>query len=249
MNFTMGFWTITLGCVAFFGGPLVAFLVGYDAGQCRAIRNVRDMNTGAVTQHTMSAVWGRVGFKKMLSKLFWLIAAIFFGGVIGSAAQTKDGEWSVHIVRSPMGDRSFAVASSEAASMFNGARPKLVIACEVTRDGNSHGATNIFVDLGAPLMLAQHFKDRNKSLPINTKIDDAQRISDRWHQSETFRELFHDADTEADQRAFVRWMSESKRVMVELAMGEPNDVKVFGFTTTGLKPYVPVLAQACGWHK
>jgi hypothetical protein len=189
-----------------------------------------------------SAIWGRT--KQLAMKLLWLVAALIF--VTSAFAQTKEGTWTVKVVRSPMGDRSYAVASAEATETFNGERPRLVIACEVTRDGMSHGPLNVFVDLGAPLMLADHFKDRGKPLPISTKIDDAARISDLWHQSETFRELFHDA-TDADQRAFVRWLSDSKRFMVELSLSTSN-TKAFGFTTAGLKPYVPVLAQACGWH-
>ncbi len=192
-----------------------------------------------ILTHSRSAVWGRT-IKTLFIKLFWTITALFFSSA--GLAQT----WTVKVLRSPMGDRSYAVASADATDTFNGQRPRLVIACEVSRDGTSHGPLNVFVDLGTPLMLGDHFKDRNKPLPINTKIDDATRIADLWHQSDTFGELFHDA-TDADQRAFVRWLSDSKRFTMELSLGAGK--RVFGFATAGLKPYVPVLAQACGWHK
>lgn len=194
----------------------------------------------------MSAVWGRSILKELLSKFFWGIAAIFFGGVM-SWGQTKEGIWAVKIVRSPMGDRSYAVASADATENFNGERPKLVIACEVSHDGAPHGPLNVFVDLGAPLVLSSNFKDRNKPLSISSKIGRMDHIVDKWHQSESFRELHHDG-TEAQQRAFVQWLSESKLFMVEFGL-DGNSNKVLGFTTAGLKPYIPVMAQACGWHK
>ncbi len=192
----------------------------------------------------MSAVWGRK-LKTLFFKLFWIVAALFFSAT--GLAQTREGTWSVHIVRSPMGDRSYAVASADATETFNGARPRLVIACEVTHDGVSHGPLNVFIDLGAALMLGEHFKDRTKPLPVSTKIDDMSR-ADLWHQSDTYHELFHDA-SDADQRAFIRWLSDSKRFMVGLSLGGTSNNKAFVFATAGLKPYVPTLAQACGWHK
>lgn len=193
----------------------------------------------------MSAVWGRSIAKKLLHKLFWGIAAIFFGGVMMS--QTKEGIWAVKIVRSPMGDRSYAVASADGTENFNGERPRLVIACEVSHDGTPHGPLNVFVDLGAPLVLASHFKDRNKPLAISTKIGKMDHMMEKWHQSDNFRELHHDG-TEAQQRAFVRWLSDSKSVEVEISLDTSSN-KVLAFTTAGLKPYIPVMAQACGWHK
>jgi hypothetical protein len=172
-----------------------------------------------------------------------LFLVLFFSCVV-STAQVKEGLWTVAVTRSPMGDRSFMVASSPAATMFQGGRPRLVIACEVVRDGVSRGL-NVFVDIGSPLMLTEHFKA--KSVPVSVKIDDAKPIQDNWHQSETFREIFHDSPSDAEQRAFIRWLSDSKLLIVEFSILDKT--QAFGFTTSGLKPYVPVLAQACGWHK
>ncbi len=190
----------------------------------------------------MSAVWGRSIARKILHKLFWGIAAIFFGGVIGSG-QTREGTWSVSTVRSPMGDRSFIVASVEATENFHGTRPRLIIACEATNSA-IHGPTNVYIDLGSQVAITDNPGLGNRVFDIGLKFD-ATRTTERFRQSDRRQELFHDA---VDQKPFIRRLAESSQLIMDLS-STFNNSQVIAFTTVGLKPYVPQLAQACGWHK